>query len=42
MMGKRGENVAGVSVFPIQCRVSIFWQENPSLLDYDDVVMLCH
>ena len=27
---------------PFWSRVSIFWQENPSLLDYNDVIELCH
>ena len=40
MTGKRGgKNVVGISMFPITV-VLIFWWENPSLLDYDDIIML--
>ena len=41
MTEKRGENVVGIGMFPIYNRVLIFWQGNPSSLDYDDVITLC-
>ena len=31
----------GNKYVPYYDRVLMFWQENPSLLDYDDVIMLC-
>ena len=32
----------GNKYIPYTCRVLIFWWENPSLLDYDDVITLHH
>ena len=42
MTEKRGGECCGNKYTPFLHRVSIFWQENPSLLDYNDVIMLCH
>ena len=33
--------VTGMSILPFQIRVLMFWWENPSLLNYDDVIALC-
>ena len=42
MTGKRGGECHGNKYTPFLHKVSIFWQENPSLLDCDDVIMLHH
>ena len=41
MTGKRGGECHGNKYVPYYGRVLIFWWGNPSLLDYDDVIMLC-
>ena len=40
MTGNGEENVMGISIFPFCIEFLMFWWENPSLLDYDDVIML--
>ena len=42
MTGKRGGECHGNKYIPYSCRILIFWWENPSLLDYDDVITLHH
>ena len=38
--GKGGGECHGNKYVPYYGRVLIFWQGNPSLLNYDDVIML--
>ena len=42
MIGERGGECHRNKYTPFSCRVSIFWQEIPSLLNYDDVIKLHH
>ena len=43
MTGKmEGGECHGNKYTPFLNRVLMFWQENPSLLDYDDVIALHH
>ena len=41
MTGKKGEECHGNKYAPYYNRVLMFWQGNPSLLNYDDVITLC-